>query len=212
MAASFQLRSYVQPLYHVGYMEGKPWPTSSLEGPLLSCSICPEDWRGIAKLGGAPVWRIRCEHPLLLVDMLGLSMKKQQGCLEEACALGLIKQATLYRVDCSSDEEDEGRFMLFESRAEALENAEEGSRPAPVEGWRASPRLVSYWHGDPKRKIAPLLVPDAALVHLIELNSQAAGVWWKERHDPASLSAPRVGIFARGIRDIDRRERIIWMR
>ena len=50
---------YDQPLYHVGDMNGKPWPTSSMEGPLLSCSSYPEDWRAIARLGQAPIWTVQ---------------------------------------------------------------------------------------------------------------------------------------------------------
>ena len=198
----FHYHQWKKPLYHVGYMKAKPWPTSSMEGPLLSCSPCPEEWRQIAKLGPAPVWKVVPHEPFYLVDILGTPDWERKQLLEEACKLGVIKQATLYRVRCDSEDEDkEDRFMIFERKDEAVQETVEGEKPEPFEGWVSLPKLSLYWHGTQKR-ISPSFVEDAALVYLAEQTTPSPGVWWNETFDPASLSAPRTGIFPSRIRAV----------
>ena len=203
-AAKAHLCRYDRPLFHVGCMDGKPWPTSSMEGPLRSCSSWPEDWRAIARLGPAPVWTVQRMDgtPLALVNFRRLGRPDKTRWLTKAVALDLIRPATLYKAQVG---EDQHTFCL--TMEEARQESEGWVRP--VKGWLPRRGLNLFWHGSEEKKVSPFFAVDAAFTFLAKQIPMVDGIWWNDSYDPGNLSAPRVGIFPEQVKRLLRKRRVI---
>ena len=198
---------YDQPLYHVGDMNGKPWPTSSMEGLLLSCSPYPEDWRAIARLGQAPIWTLQRldGKPPKLVNFRRLSRSDKKRWLAKAQELDLIHSATLFKAQAGDDDQYTICLTLEEARQESE------SWVKPTKGWLPKPALNKFWYGSEKENISPFFAMDAAFTFLAKQIPGIDGIWWDDSYDPGNLSAPRVGIFPEKVKRLRRMHKIILL-
>jgi len=87
-----RLTLHYQYLYHVGQLDGSPHLNGDLEGPLLSASLHPEQWRKFADLGDCPRWKISKARDLRLLDMTSWRWQKHKPHLEWGIREGLIVQ------------------------------------------------------------------------------------------------------------------------
>lgn len=177
-------------IFHVGYMGGKPWPSFSMEGPLLSCSTCPAAWAQIARLGSdTPVWSFKPGRTLSLVNMRGLAGAERKRWLASAQTAGLVKPGTIYRYPL-----DEDSYGLCYTREEALEESHDQTYKRQ-KGWIPSTKLNWFWSGQTTRELSPFHVLDAAVAFLAEKQPEIDGLWWDDDLDPEAYSAPRIGLF-----------------
>lgn len=80
-------------VYHVGTLEGTPQEHGNMEGPLLSVSLQPEQWRKHAGLDRNPVWKLRKKRSqILFLDLERFRWKKSHPHALWALHEGLIVQ------------------------------------------------------------------------------------------------------------------------
>ena len=131
--------------------------SSSLEGPLLSCSTsveAHEAWHQIARLGGESQWTISRAEGFTLVDVHRLAPRQKRLILEKARDEGLLaaQSQIVWKLSCDS-ENDTGEvdrsFSLHYSKAEARSEIDSPDTRPRIHALRlpsATPPLNSYWH------------------------------------------------------------------
>jgi hypothetical protein len=202
--------SYKQETYHAGYMEGKPWPTNSMEGLLLSCSPCPYEWQEIAQLGECDIWTVSPDRPLRLWNFRKLKGKSKQEWIIAAQDARLITPCDTFRYTIM--DEDEECYAYAQTRQAALN---EGADPKEIRkevGWKSNPALSQYWYGK-KTRIDQFHVLDAAFTCIaVDLDPTVDGVLWDDIFDPSGLSAPRIGIYPKRLAKIDANKKEIHLK
>lgn len=184
-------------LYHVGDMDPASKRTDSYEGAGLSVCLHPSAWRRIARghVGGTT-------HRLTnaagcFVDAHALDEQTRRSILAWAVDRRLAEPARIWTV--SWDEEDDDgeerrRSFVFDDARQAADEAEEyeecGVEIVDDMEHRSTPALLALTMQTMTQLgnsgIIDLILPIwAHEVHGIE------GVWWADRFDPWSLSAPR---------------------
>lgn len=188
-------------IFHVGTLEPHRkghFHADSLEGHCLSVSIHPEAWVEIARLGGEPVWRLDHEEGQF-VDVLSLESDPvaAQAIRAWGVAQGLAQEKTCWRAWQYDSEEDEWRYLLFETEDEAQLDADEfetrtGGNIEPVSVCVGTPALCEIigWRDTGTNDVLDFLVMAYIEAHAPDIQ----GVWWDETLDPDALSAPRGGI------------------
>ena len=189
-------------VYHVGTLDFAHRAQQyvlSLEGPCLSVSLCPEVWRAIAKLGNAPTWALSSATSQFLdvhaFKQAPVLWQKVQawGISEGLCTEGPVWEARW-------EEDGDLLFIRCESEEQAIQEVDDPSevlsdgKPAVnlVTALTATEAL-SWWVGVPLKPDRP--VDDFLLMAWVEqVLPSCDGLWWQDRLDPASLSAPRGGI------------------
>lgn len=189
--------------YHLGSLQAEQRQhqfRESMEGHCLSISLCPLSWSFIARLGGAPLWKMAAPEALLL-DVMSLSHDERlvQLVRKWGKAHGLVVQKTLWRAWQYDCECDEWRYSLWDSKESALAEVDdetEGPQGIAVESTTVlcgTPKLAE------KVMQRDLETRDAfaflAMVWAEETQPELDGIWWSELFDPQSLSAPRGGLF-----------------
>lgn len=201
---------YTDDLVHVGFCTGKPRPHLGHEGPLFSCSNCPEDWQAIAQLGGAPSWHVlpRNRDGFLLLGMHEIPPELVRSLMLVAQARGLVQPHTVFKAFQTL--EDDLAFSLHLTQEEALSESSEGEVEA-YPGWNSTPTLNQFWRGEPGIQVGLFHVLDAAIAYLGQDCACVDGLLWDDLYDPAALSAPRVGLFPNRIFRIYRRRRVVQL-
>lgn len=198
-------------VYHIGTLDpadqGRNSGGSSLEGRCLSVSLCPKAWQQIARLGGYPLHEFRKEGGTF-VDMHALERNGSLAdILDWARNEGLIRDAILWKSWTWDDEWECWRSQLFESRGEAVEEADPDGRydvddDIPGPDGRPAVEEVSVPVGNERlaRITGARTRPDEDVTDFVLLafameRSGADGAWWDEDYDLVRLSAPRGAIF-----------------
>jgi hypothetical protein len=174
-------------VFHIGTMNADDKGTGSLEGAGLSVSIHPHDWAGIARLSGALWVGTKPDNRFLDIHKLS-SAEKHSLCLWGMCN-GFLERKDLFRVNFYDSENDETRYLMFESETDArTEAAEYDSKVI---------RQKNRFFGTPKLWETSLHRPDAVMSFdlLCPIYAEQAldldGAWWADKFDPDHLSAPR---------------------
>ena len=187
-------------VYHVGSRRApttRPW--SSMEGPGLSVTLHPDEWREIAELSG-PTWRLRRgDHRAgRFFDMYS----DRRKLLAQARKSGWITRGTIYVVSSDDDETGDRRSMWFayrdEAQAEYEDRVDSGQADATLEeqpGWYATPALNDRWAEAFRSDLDLVMVEEFAVHQIVEAVMALDGLWWSDRLDPINLSAPRGVIF-----------------
>jgi hypothetical protein len=102
----------LEEIFHVGSFQGYAPRFGSQEANALSASTCPDAWRTIARIGGAPTWRLTKPGARFL-DALALTPAEQLALDAHAVALGLAARAPEWRLWSNDCETDERVYMLF---------------------------------------------------------------------------------------------------
>jgi RNA:NAD 2'-phosphotransferase (TPT1/KptA family)/GNAT superfamily N-acetyltransferase/ADP-ribose pyrophosphatase YjhB (NUDIX family) len=194
-AAGFAFKSFKK-LWHVGSMNPKDKRPGSLEGVGLSVSVHPEEWKGIAEIGG-PTWELTKPGNKFL-NFYRLSKTQRKQIAVWGVANGYATEVAIgwrwYFTDAETDEE---RYMEFETEQEAQEEMEGQGigevRPAKGSSMKGTEKLKQRTKNP---KADDMVVAFDLLVTVYaEDELDCDGVWWEDIFDPASLSAPRGVIF-----------------
>ena len=197
-------------LIHIGTMSAgdKGVRGDSYEGHGISVSECPEAWESIAKLGGQPWWTLTLPGnaaPVFL-DWHRVAADVRDEIIAWASANGLCVPCTCFEVswsECIEPDEVERVFSTYEDKADAVLEFEgavaeyEGDpESAPslreYDAWKLTPAaLATLFRRRAELDETPLM---AALLYA-ERETNLTGVYWADRLDPMSYSAPRAVIF-----------------
>lgn len=196
--------------FHIGTLDpsdlGRNSGDSSLEGKCLSVSVCPHAWYAIAKLGGYPLYEITKDDGEFVDMHAAVDDGLLPRAIEWAVAGGLVTVETRYRCWTWDDELESWTSFVLMTRQEAEEEIEAalGDCAAEAEGPGGRPAVeevqcpvgTGMLAAVTGRRVRPDedATDDVLLAWCME-NSSADGVWWRERHDPAVLSAPRGAVF-----------------
>lgn len=186
-------------VWHVGSLDRalRGAQGSSLEGPCLSVSVDPLAWQRIARLGGAPLWRLECEAPVF-VDVHALLAERSVELRRWALHAGWVVESVLYRSWQFDEEVDAWRYSAHETYSEAVleSESEEGPEGGPAVQSIACVRGTSALAEWCRVPVRDLLDADEMMI-LPWINAhclEAFGPWWPETYDPCALSAARGGI------------------
>lgn len=191
-AAGFAFKTFKK-LWHVGTLDPKRKQQGSLEGAGLSVSVNPEEWRGIAQLGG-DTWELT-KPGNKFVNFHRISKQQRQQITKWGLENGYVEQKPVYRAVWFDDEDQEDRYMEFTRESEAKEQAEEmgGRTETASEGIVMTPKLADRtMHA---RWDDPVMAWDMLVTAYAEDELDCDGIWWDDTLDPHKLSAPRGVIF-----------------
>jgi hypothetical protein len=179
---------------HIGKMDNTLKKLGSCEGAGLSVSIHPMAWSGICRIGteGFALHNNNREATFLHARKLTVAEKA------EIMAWG---KANDYLVDTQSwkvtyfdaDLEERASFM-FASEAEAINEATELLRPritGPINETKSTAKLLRETHQKESDDLFEGAAFDLLLTVYAQHNLDVDGVWWIDRLDPYTHSAPR---------------------
>lgn len=190
-------------LYHVGNMAAQPAPhaRSSHEGPCLSVSEVPGAWRSIARLGEAPLWILHKPNGAFL-DMLQVSTEAKDAIVQWGYANGYAVEGTGWISEFHLDDEDDPQDVRYCANATFEESVSQcGEVGEPEDDCEvraryskqmpfATDKLGEY----AEQKLDLLMVFDMLALAYAEQVLDLDGLFWDERLDILSYSAPRGGI------------------
>lgn len=199
----------INKVFHIGTLdpaEKGRVHQGSLEGSCLSVSRCPLAWRSIARLGGLPLWELHKEGATFLnVLALEPGLALREDIETWGVRQGYAKRQALWRTWMYDSEADSWGYMLFESEAEAVNEAQDESGPDDGPVTEKVEELVGLGALCTRMGFSSLKDRNAfdlvAIAWAEDTLPQVDGVWWTEDYDPAGLSAPRGGIFPSRVRD-----------
>lgn len=179
-------------VYHVGTMDPERKRDGSLEGAGLSVSLHPAAWRRIARGAvGGDTWSLVREGGAF-VDAHRLRKPHRDAALRWAIEVGYAVESDAWSWLRWDDEDERHLRMVFATRDEAeTERGPDGDGDVRrIRGHRSTPLLERS-----ARQISPALTSDHVLDLVLPFWSREVhgidGVWWRDRLDPAILSAPR---------------------
>lgn len=177
---------------------GSPSSTS-FEGVGLSVSVHPEAWSSIARLGAVAFSLERADGGPGRFAVHG----KAAAVAASAWSVraGWAVRSVAWEVTYYDEEDGVRRSFLCPSADDARAEADglEGQEPEveEVEVLTASPRMETRWWSyftgaDRSRPLSPYLVETESMnLWIAETRPDLDGVWWNDKLDPSSLSAPR---------------------
>ncbi len=180
-------------VYHVGTIDPqnitqRPKTSYSLEGSGLSVSVHPNEWRRIAKLPGDTLSLTKND-----ANFYTVKAKDKNKILEWCIQNDFLTPAIKFRVS-RYDEELGEAFMEFDTKEEALNEADDEDQIETVDGYIFGSKGIAYWHSFCSSKISNDLAEAYAPIFYAEAMNYD-GVWWNETLDVANYSAPRGVIF-----------------
>ena len=206
-------------VFHIGTLDpaqlGANSGQSSQEGHCLSVSLCPNAWSSIARLGGQ-LHELRSDGGAFLdITAVLADDEAKSELVAWGVGQGYARLRKLWRSWRFDSEAEEWRYMLCKSRSEALEEArgydDEGyptaeDVPGPEGHTGIEPVTVPVGSAKLRKLTGYSLRPDedafdalAVAYAMVDVTARTGieldGVWWRETFDPATLSAPRGGIF-----------------
>lgn len=190
---------------HVGTMDPSLQGSGSYEGRCLSVSQVPSSWARIARLG---------ENGFILsgrgrfVDVCGMSERQRREVIDWAVCQGLLELkeiARLHMFDTETEQWSYSDFPEIDAAEDETEFMEEDEfRIEEMSAYIGTVKLAE--RAGHRQSGAGMGAPtsfDLALVEYASRDPALDGVWWDEHYDPASLSAPRGGIFPDRVADFD---------
>jgi len=186
-------------VFHVGDLSHHRRASASLEGPGLSVTTHPEDWRVIARLAGSTYQLRRKDGEAgVFADARKLSRTAQQALLREAVRRKLVSEAEGWQVSWLDTENEEHIEVTFATREEALDEVRYGqseSTMRAVRTYRPTSSLQRWWKKYFSEPMSFELTPEMAILRLLAEDPALDGAWWSDRASRSSFSAPRGVIF-----------------
>lgn len=195
-------------VFHVGTLDpasrGKgARRLGSQEGACLSVSVCPNAWARIARLGGEAWWALDngagrfVDAHAVMDDEAAFEAVVRWG-----MASGLCERRDAWRCWHHDDETETWGYLTLGSREDAMGEftGEDVGTSGPADGPAVEPFRTLAALPALEREVGGLGGASAADLLLIAWARHAApglagtavdGVWWRETHDVAALSAPR---------------------
>ena len=188
-------------LWHIGDLDNNTQgQRQSYEGNLFSASACPNAWEAIARLGGGKYYAL--EQETMLVNLSEALYEEtyepfRLTVRQWALSRRLIEPGVIYVSSYYDDEDECERELHFESRGEALREVGDDAEIEVRETLLATNALLKI-HGLDRSSASNGL--EYAMIEWIREQmigtSMVKGVYWNERLDELSLSAPRAGMFS----------------
>lgn len=196
------------PITHIGTLrpQDKGVRGDSHEGHGLSVSSCPEDWVGIAKLGGQPWWELlptTSAAPALFLDWHAVPQLQRDAMVAWAVDQGFAAPCTGFKVSWYDTETQDWRHFTLTDEAEArseydwrLAEHDDGPELAPKFETIDSLAMTTKALEHLRRSRADLFEAEelSALLYA-EAMTTFVGFYWGDERDPANLSAPRAVVF-----------------
>jgi hypothetical protein len=173
-------------VHHVGSLDPSEKGSGSYEGYCLSVSEDPDAWIRIARLGGRETWSSQKGGAFL--DILALEDGQREAIVDWAVAEGILERIVTYGFSWFDEEDESDRYCVF-STEEERDGEMEFEEPYEAAGWRMLPEALLR-HGQTREAVGDFAF-DLAVVDYVSATTELDGVWWHERLDPESLSAPR---------------------
>lgn len=180
-------------------LSGRSPSSNSFEGVGLSVSKNPRAWSSIARLGGRAVTLERRDGAAGRFALHGPVLSEASS--RWAVAEGWARRGSAWEVSYTDQEDGTRRWVLFRTRSlaeaelDGLEDAEPDLQkvPALTATSRMRRRWLSYFSGAGGRGEVPFhaVETEAGNLWVAHELPELDGVWWDDRYDPASLSAPR---------------------
>lgn len=192
-------------LFHVGSFDPSHKQAGSYEGAGLSVSLHPEEWSFIAKLGGNPTWSLRRPGNRFL-DAHAISLKNKHAIMAWAVQRGYAEPCDTWRWRYYDDEVELYLTCEFLTHEEAMREAyglsesekEMIGTVRKCSGHRSTPLLDKI-----TQQKQPAIGNELTLDFLYPVYADEVlsldGVWWADRLDPNSYSAPRGVISQRSL-------------
>lgn len=199
-----RLNPYVMrlsPVYHIGTLNAARKRQGSLEGRGLSVSLCPEEWRSIARLGDAPTWTLSREDGSFLDAGAALADERvRAGVIAWARDSGYLRWGRRWELTAHDDDGND-LLLRFCTRREAVSERYALDPHSTDEDTPIVLRRLLLATPTMTHRAYQLQPPDASALdhalsfyvedHLPEID----GLWWNEDLAPAAYSAPRGVIF-----------------
>ena len=207
--------TYKTAVWHIGELEPllskRTGLSGSHEGPGISVSECPDDWRQIARLGGS-LWQLsRTDgEDGKFIDFHELTPAQRSEYTATALRKRLIKECTMWQVFQGGDEHGEARES-FKSREEAERELTYcgGNIIEEYIDYQAMTELDAWWQQYFTRSFdechSAAGPGQLAILKLMMDEGHHDGVWWYDNYDPLGLSAPRGVIFPTRLNEWQRR-------
>lgn len=180
---------------HVGSLDLSKRGSGSYEGRCLSVSVVPSAWARIARLGDSG---FILSGRGRFVDVFEMTDVQRQAVIDWAVGEGLLELREIVRLHMFDTETETWGSADFSSMEEADGETEfmdeEDFRLEDLSAYVATPKLAEpAGHG--LKYMSSDMSFDLALIAYASRDASIDGIWWNEHYDPASLSAPRGGIF-----------------
>lgn len=184
----------ISSVFHVGDMNISNKSDFSLEGSGLSVSLHPDAWVKIAKLGGRDIY-VLTNNNGIFVDAYKINKKQKDSIISWGINNELVTKIELYKVLFG-----DGSYMEFDNLddAEYESDGEYEIKKSKNYGIKATDKLKNKTK---QKRIDISSTFDLLLSVYVEDLTLYDGVWWSDKLDIYSLSAPRGVIFNSKIKD-----------
>lgn len=191
---------------HVGTLDmSDRTPRESLEAMMLSVSLHPDEWRSIARCGGAAEWTLSAPGAEYL-DAYALDDGERAKIVEWAVEKGYLQKNEIWRSWFFDGESDDWAFLRFDTEDKAWHEVDDDEEVCPhtkdgqlvdkVDGLvltEAAMTALERW-AEPLDGAAGALILYAREV-ILPTRPDMVGIWWPEIESPQDLWCPRGGIF-----------------
>lgn len=180
-------------VYHVGLINTEKKNKGSYEGSGLSVSTVPKAWREIVRLGDSPT-RVLYNPTGKFLDFYSLTALEKKEIMQWGYNKKLIEPTTIYYIRYYDDEDETEYEMVFTDKEDGEENAEAYEVPLLERtGIMGTLSLSKVSDSNTISKDNHAL--EQLIIYYFETHAEYDGVWWNEKLDVSSLSAPRAVIF-----------------
>jgi GNAT superfamily N-acetyltransferase len=188
-------------VWHVGDMSLKKRASFSHEGPGLSVSEYPDEWRSIARLTGRKLELSRKDgKPGKFANFHKMG---KAGLVEWGMTNGWVEKKQGHRASWHDDEYEQDFYSDYQSMDE-LEKAHDPDKVevSSVDMLVPTAKMEKWWESEFSGKIPQAFVLDMVAWLMVEA-AGLDGVWWNDKLDPSRLSAPRGVIFPSKLQEWD---------
>lgn len=182
----------ISKVFHVGTMDISKKSSFSLEGSGLSVSVHPEEWQKINPLT-AGVLHVLTKNNGQFVDAHRLNKKQKRNIILWGIQNEYIVQKGTYRYYYYDDELEQEVYMEFPTYEEAEKEVDDKSDiKFESKGIFSTEKLFIKTN---QSKIYAATTFDLLLTVYVETETEYDGIWWNDKLDVLSYSAPRGVIF-----------------
>lgn len=171
----------------------------------MSFSMHPQAWESIARLGGNPWWEGDISSCQIL-DGYGFIDCNKEDLVSWGEEEGMVQKVVAYLASWYDDEMECQMEAMFQSYQEALDEVgdlmDDTNSIQRMEALAPTSDLVTAMASSISDvgKPSPSAISDLATIWA--QRSGLDGVWWEDRLDPMSYSAPRGVIFPKSVKKV----------
>jgi hypothetical protein len=183
---------------HIGKMDSALKKVGSCEGAGLSVSIHPMAWSGICRIGTEGFALYSADRDATFLHARKLTDGERAEIRAWGKANDYLINTHSWKVTYYDEDLGERASFMFASEAEAVSEAAELLRPrvtGPIPETKSTVKLLREAHQKENVDMFEDAAFDLLLTVYAQQNLDVDGVWWGDRLDPCTHSAPRGVIF-----------------